>query len=189
LGSYEFTDTNGKLVQNATTGAMNEVPLAQAGTDGEGLLQQFANLYINYPTDGTEQTDGSLPNSFPAPFPDDNENRVVDAAEFTPIVNSAEGSISGGIVHGVPHGSTYGESGLPSSSNSAATDVEANGHYDGNLVLVGTEDNPIVLDGKVTVDGDVMIAGKVEGFGQILARNNAYVVGDVTYNDAPANSA
>ncbi len=182
---YDFTDTNGKIIQNDITGAMTQVSLIQAGVDGEGLLEQFSNLYTSYPTDGSQQTDGSLPDSFPAPYPDDDEDRVVDDAEFMPIVNSAEGSITGGVIHGVPHGSTYGNAGLPSTSNSAATDLASDGHYDGNLVLVGTDANPIVIDGKVTVNGDVMITGKVEGFGQVLAKNNAYVVGDVTYNDAP----
>ncbi len=185
FGAYDFTTTNGKIVQDITSGNMTEVSLLQAGVDGEGLLEQFANLYTDYPTDGSQQTDGSLPDSFPAPFPDDDGDKIVDDAEFLPIVNSAEGSITGGVVHGVPHGSTYAETGLPTSSNSAATDMANNGHYDGNLVLVGTESNPIILDGKVTVSGDVVIAGKVEGFGQVLAQNNAYVVGDVTYNDAP----
>ncbi len=185
MKAYDFTNTNGKIVQDTTSGDMTKVDMAQAGLDAQGLLDQFSNLYQNYPADVALQTDGPLPSSFPAPFPDDDGDRVVDASEFTPVVNSAEGSISGGVVHGVPHGSTYADTSLPSSSNSAATDMTANGHYDGNLVLVGTESNPIVLDGKVTVAGDVMISGKVEGFGQILAQNNAYVMGDVTYNDAP----
>jgi len=184
MKAYEFTDTNGKIIQDIVSGDMGQVDMAQAGLDGDGLLDQFANLYQNYPVDVADQTDGPLPNSFPAPFPDDDSDRVVDASEFTPVVNSAEGAITGGVVHGVPHGSTYADTSLPTTSNAAATDM-ANGHYDGNLVLVGTEANPIVLAGKVTVAGDVMISGKVEGFGQILAQNNAYVMGDVTYNDAP----
>lgn len=58
---------------------------------------------------------------------------------------------------------------------------------DGNLILVGTYDNPIQLDGDVFVRGDVVIKGYVQGKGGIYAGRNVYVAGDVIYKDIPAN--
>lgn len=57
--------------------------------------------------------------------------------------------------------------------------------WDGNLVLVGTAANPIVLHGDVFVTGDVVIKGVVTGKGAIYAGRNAYVAGDITYKNKP----
>jgi len=57
------------------------------------------------------------------------------------------------------------------------------GFYDGNLILVGTADDPINISGSVAIDGDVVLAGPIKGDGQLLVRGNTYVVGDVTYAD------
>jgi len=56
---------------------------------------------------------------------------------------------------------------------------------DGNLTLVGTQANPILLDGDVFVAGDVVIRGYVKGQGAIYAGRNAYIAGDVIYSDPP----
>jgi hypothetical protein len=50
-------------------------------------------------------------------------------------------------------------------------------------VLVGTPGNPIQINGKVAVDGDVVLFGPVKGEGAIYASGNVYVVGDLTYAD------
>ncbi len=178
---------------------MNEVPFYNADTDENGDLEQFSNLYRDYPSDKDLQTDGDLPTSFPAPYPDENNNRIVDESEFDVIVNSANGSlsfehagaedptgsISAGVAYGVPKGGVYAGSELPTTSNEALGSLAANGSYEGNLILVGSEDDPIQIDSTVAVDGDLVIAGPVKGYGQLLVRGNVYVVGDVTYADAP----
>lgn len=197
LKGYNFNRNNGKLLQDAF-GRLSQVSLVNAGTDADGLLEQFANLYLQYPTDENLMTDGNLPNNFPAPFPDDNDNRIVDDDEFERVVNSADGSvqflldpdavggsITAGVAYGVPAGSTYSGTGLPGASNSALDHLSTNGAYEGNLILVGTDHDPIVIDSKVAVDGDLVIKGKVKGWGQLLVRGNVYVIGDVTYADAP----
>lgn len=71
---------------------------------------------------------------------------------------------------------TSGESGLTNATGSV---------INGNLVLVGTEDNPIKLNGDVFVEGDVVIKGVVEGKGAIYSGRNTYIAGDVIYKDAP----
>lgn len=57
---------------------------------------------------------------------------------------------------------------------------------DGCLVLIGTEDNPVVLDGPVVVRGDVLIKGVVTGQGVIYSGRNVHILGDVTYADPPS---
>lgn len=61
------------------------------------------------------------------------------------------------------------------------------GYYNGNIVLVGTEDNPIKLNGDLVVEGDVVIKGFVEGRGTIYAGRNVYIAGDIVYKNAPKN--
>ena len=195
--AYHFSSTNGKLTQN-NAGAMTVTNLANAPTDANGKPAQFANLYMNYPTAEQDMTDGTLPVNFPAPFPDDDGDKVVDQDEFDKVINSANGSITfeldpsqiggsvtAGIAYGVPSGSTYSGSTLPAASNNALDTLQADGTYDGNLILVGTDSDPIVIDRKVAVNGDVVIKGKVKGWGQLYAKGNVYVIGDVTYADAP----
>ncbi|HOZ48623.1 MAG TPA: hypothetical protein PLO37_19985 [Candidatus Hydrogenedentes bacterium] len=184
LRGYDFDRSNGKILQDTGSGAMTSVSLVDAELDDQGRPEQFANLYKNYPSDSALQTDGALPNAFPAPFPDDDEDRYVDDEEFDTIADALVGTIEGGIAFGVPEGDLYEGSGLPTESNGAAAALANDARFNGNLILIGTEDNPIVLDGDVAVDGDLVIAGKVKGWGQLFVRGNSYLVGDVTYADA-----
>ena len=55
----------------------------------------------------------------------------------------------------------------------------------GNLYLVGTAANPIVLDGPVVVQGDVIISGYVTGQGTIYSGGNVYVPNSIKYLDPP----
>ncbi len=56
----------------------------------------------------------------------------------------------------------------------------------GNLVLIGTTAQPIVLDGPVVVRGDVILKGVITGKGSIHAGGNIYIAGDLTYAKPPA---
>ncbi|MBM3289646.1 MAG: hypothetical protein FJY92_05795, partial [Candidatus Hydrogenedentes bacterium] len=91
--AYNFSSTNGKLTQNGA-GAMTVGNLVNAPTDSNGKPQQFANLYMSYPTHEADMTDGTLPVNFPAPFPDDDGDKMVDQDEFDKVINSANGSIT-----------------------------------------------------------------------------------------------
>lgn len=195
--SYRFSSDNGKIEQNAGTGAMSTANLANAGTDADGKPNQFGNLYLEYPSDRDYMTDGELPTYFPAPFPDDNGDRYVNPEEFEKYVNSADGAIqfelppeqvggqiTAGVAYGVPEGSQYTGTALPTASNDALQQLSTDGSYDGNLILVGTQYDPIVINDKVAIDGDLIIKGPIKGRGQLLVSGNVYVVGDVTYADA-----
>lgn len=185
LKSYQFSTEHGKLAQDDSGKMVGPVSLRSATMDAQGRPEQFASLYTNYPREPHLMTDGPLPESFPAPFPDYNENRLVDDAEFEEVAQVLNGSLTGGVVYGVPKGGTYAQSALPVASNDALASLSANGRYDGNVILVGTSANPIVLDGEIAINGDLMIAGKVKGWGQLFVRGNTYITGDVTYADAP----
>ena len=197
FNGYSFSSDDGKLIQDGS-GSMSTTNLVNAVPNADGELEQFANLYLEYPEDPELQTDGPLPGSFPAPYPDEDADRYVDDTEFEVIVNTANGSIdfalgeedpsgaiTNGVAYGVPHGSVYTEDTLPVSSNTALSALSTDGYYDGNLILVGTDDDPIKIQNTVAVDGDVIIKGAIEGEGQLLVRGNTYVIGDVTYKDAP----
>jgi hypothetical protein len=84
---------------------------------------------------------------------------------------SAKGSLAGGTsIRGVAVGDTF----------SGASPVQkVDGHFDGNLVLVGTPANPININGDVYVSGDVVINGVVEGQGAIYAGRNVYIAGNL----------
>ncbi len=196
--AYHFSNENGKITQDAS-GNMTNVGLLNAALNERGELNQFANLYMNYPEDPLLQTDGLVPGTFPAPFPDENGDRYVNDDEFERIVQTANGRIAfeygpeappggaimAGVAYGVPKGSVYTGTGLPTASNAALDSLSSTGSYEGNLFLVGTDDDPIIIDRTVAVDGDVVIKGPIKGYGQLLARGNVYIVGDVTYKDAP----
>jgi len=53
------------------------------------------------------------------------------------------------------------------------------------LVLIGTDANPIRIEGPVVIPGDVIIAGKVTGHGTIYAGRNIHIIGSVTYVKPP----
>ncbi|MFQ5654120.1 MAG: hypothetical protein ACE5GW_05245 [Planctomycetota bacterium] len=137
------------------------------------------NMWLDYPVDPALQPDGDLPDSFPPPFPDENGNNLVDDAEYGAVAADSTGAISGGMIYQVPLGGMLGGVGLPAVGNTASVA----GQGAGNMVLVGTDADPIVLDGQVTVPGDLIIKGVVKGSGSLYVRGNVYVVGDLTYAD------
>ena len=55
----------------------------------------------------------------------------------------------------------------------------------GALVLVGTQANPIKLNGPVVVSNDVVIKGFVTGQGTIYSQRNIHIVGDIQYVNPP----
>jgi len=58
----------------------------------------------------------------------------------------------------------------------------------GNLYLVGTAADPIVLNGPVVIEGDVIISGYVTGQGAIYSGGNVYVPESVMYLDGPSTT-
>jgi len=89
-------------------------------------------------------------------------------------------SITGGVMAtGMSKLAPYTTTSLPS----AGMPANLTNGFNGNVILTGTQANPIKLDGTVVIKGDVMINGYVEGTGQVYATGNIYVPGDVIYNN------
>lgn len=57
---------------------------------------------------------------------------------------------------------------------------------DRSIVLIGTEENPVVITGPVVVEGDVIIRGVVSGQGAIYSGRNIHIIGDITYDEPPS---
>jgi hypothetical protein len=79
----------------------------------------------------------------------------------------------------VPLGGDFGD------SDDRVNLSELEGSYEGNLVLVGTEANPIRIDGNLFVSGDVVLKGAVTGRGAIYSGRNVYIAGDLGYVNPP----
>ncbi len=185
LSTYPFNATTGKITQNATSGALGSIIALSpvTGVDSGGAPLTGGNLYKSYPTDPKLMKDSILPGAFPAPYPDDNADKIVQSSEFHGISDLLYGTVSGGIAYGVPTGSTYSGTTFPTSSNAAATTLASTGQYTGNLILTGTTANPILLNGQIAVEGDLLLRGVVKGTGQVFVMGNTFIAGDVTYAD------
>jgi hypothetical protein len=57
---------------------------------------------------------------------------------------------------------------------------------DGSIILIGTAANPIVINGPVVVENDVIIRGVVSGQGTIYSGRNTHIIGNITYDDGPS---
>ncbi len=55
----------------------------------------------------------------------------------------------------------------------------------GALVLIGTPTSPIIVNGPVVVDSDVIIKGYVQGQGTIYSGRNIHIVGNIKYVNPP----
>ena len=54
------------------------------------------------------------------------------------------------------------------------------------IVLIGTVESPIVLNGPVVIAGDVLIKGVVSGQGTIYSGRNIHIVGNINYQAPPS---
>lgn len=130
---------------------------------------------------GAEVTGVIEENSRNASLPVDLDNDGI--ADFPPIireiaVENALGSISAATGSCVV---AFGSSFNPASCGS----MSADGTIDGNLVLHGTFDDPINLDGDIWVEGDIVISGYVTGLGGLYSGRNIYIAGDLQAKNAP----
>ena len=188
-------DNQGHLIEDGT-GHLTTSAFSPSGNPP----QPGANLYLNYPTDYGQMVDGGLPADFPPPFPDDGGidpstghhssagagNKHVDPNEFYAAAEQADGTISGGTIFVAAAGQTIATDAAWQDATSAGNTTSLAQVTTGNVVLTGTEENPLVITGTVAIDGDVVIQGVVKGKGSILAKGNLYVPGSLTYADGQA---
>lgn len=76
-----------------------------------------------------------------------------------------------------------GPSGLITVQDSKGETVRAPDY--GAIVLVGTDQHPIEINGPVIIPSDVIIKGTVKGQGTIYSGRNIHVVGDIKYQNPP----
>ncbi len=187
---------------------------ASQNDGNSGCEQAAARGYTNYPTAQQGQVapiDGVVPEVefFPTPVPDIDGNRFIDNNEWA----AAVGDIVSGQINGAANlllsptdvnGNVQaGGTATFTFNNVTATPIDglqslssltpsSTRGVQGNLILIGTDTNPIQLQGKIYVDGDVVIAGYIDpgNDGVILARRNLYIVGDLLYdcNGSSANA-
>ena len=183
---------NGKIVEDSF-GDPDVIDLSPATAP----LQPFENLYLNYSKDTASMVDGYMPEVFPPVFQDDGgldpltglpdpnaaDNRQVDVAEYLARASELSGTLSGGEIFVSPHGDTISNaSGLEDATETGNTTSLASS-TEANVILTGTIDDPILLNGDVAVRGDVVIQGYVKGKGSIIATGNVYVPTDLKYLD------
>ena len=178
-------DSEGKVVEDAW-GDPSLADLVPAPI-GEALH----NLYLDYGSDELGMVDGHLPEVFPPAFPDNGgtgpdaddalaNNRLVDPSEFLAVAETAGGSLTGGTISVVPHGGTA----IPGPDGEFAPNADSlASSTEGHVVLVGTEENPIVLDGTIAIHGDAILKGYVKGEGSLYVSGNVYVPSDLQYLD------
>jgi hypothetical protein len=147
--SGNSSSINGELFVNSTVSA-----------DGSGTTANGATI------SGTRNTNYSgekLPR-------DEAGNTTFPGLDRQAAADTAAGTLEGGVIKGVATNGSF---------SSATTLTTISNKYDGNLVLTGTDANPIVIDGDVYVSGDVVIKGVVKGRGAIYAGRNTYVAGNL----------
>ena len=156
----------------------------------------FGKMYTHYPTEDVAQPDGLLQTDFPLPVSDNDANRLIDDREWNDAISgggrvsvSSKGSVNAilttpsaaGIII-VGKNEKLGEVNASTSTYSSSQAKNTSSFKGEHLILRGTANSPLEFDGKVYVNGDVIISGRVSGNGMIVARGNVYIVGDIVYD-------
>jgi len=153
------------------------------------------NLYLDYPLEYADQPDSQLPSSFPPPFPDNGGvdpatgqpsttgagNRVVDPGEFHALASDAQGSIMSGTINVTASSYVIDTPAKYAQALFTGNTTNLGASTSGNVVLSGTENNPIHINGDIAIDGDLVINGYIKGNGAIYVSGNVYVPTDLRY--------
>ncbi|MEM7164130.1 MAG: hypothetical protein AAF581_01625 [Planctomycetota bacterium] len=182
-----FTDNKGNpltsmpraVMEGYQMDAAGNILVSPTGDKYPKALEDDVDFFRDYPVAAVDQAAGQVPDSFPPVFPDLDNDGMVGDAEFDSIAAASTGAITGGVIQQLNHGSSFTGTALPTTGNVSQVSQNVNG----NMVLVGTKSNPIELNDRVAIDGDIVIQGYVKGSGTLWARGNIYVVGDLQYLD------
>ncbi|MEM7734670.1 MAG: hypothetical protein AAF267_02670 [Deinococcota bacterium] len=179
--------------------------IKNANDGNAGCDKRNARFYEFYPTLVEGQAtpiDGEVPDvqQFPSPIVDQNGDRRIDNDEWAAVMDGkAIGSLEGAAEiwfsptddNGVPDGTNtvtlpFEVRGRDVTIPGMQTDIETQPGRGiaGNLFLIGTDDDPIEIEGTVYVDGDLVIQGPIDpgNRGVFIVRKNIYIVGDVIYD-------
>ncbi len=187
-------DADGNVVEDSSGD-----PVSRQMSPTDGSLDQYGNLYEDY--NSTTMIDGDLPSSFPPPFPDDGGldpttdaattagagDRAVDSNEFYAVTKDFTGTLSGGRIYVVPPTDqilTDADRGVAVSGSNATS---LSSVTEGQVFLTGTTSNPILLNGDVAVEGNLVIRGWVKGKGTIWVKDNIWAPTDIEYLDGTSS--
>lgn len=184
LDSYSLLNGNAYAAINTTLGAAGSITVSGGGTTrhqtlnaywttGETRARPTSPTSLNgtlweFGYDGTSMLN-AYQQSLDMPF-------LGDLSVYKQIATASGGSIKQGgktLVDGYYNGVG------PSYAATGVISADA-----GCLVLDGTS-SPIIIDGPVVVERDVVIKGTVKGQGVIYAGRNIHIVGNITYNSPP----
>jgi hypothetical protein len=186
-------DGNGRIVESRD----------EFASDGSALLVRrnllaadlhdplpLENLYLEQLA-AREQVDGPLPRDFPTVFPDDVVNDgCVDDSEFERLARDLDGRVTAAVVHVVRAGERVTTRARLADALSRSTDDVLSRCVDGTLVLVGTREAPVEIEGELAIDGDLVISGYVRGSGALRVRGAIHVPADLVLLDGvDANGA
>ena len=169
-GAYDAPSASGTIRKPSYTYEGGEIVAANGGTRAALSNKPIVNEYSD-----------SLPMPFVSVLNDYVEYaRDYDGGAGGRLTHPAYSyTDSAGAVHNVAGGTVSSHySGAGPSGDAALADK-------GALVLIGTQANPIVIDGPVVVDSDVIIKGYVKGQGTIYSGRNVHIIGDVKYVNPP----
>ncbi|MBE7465799.1 MAG: hypothetical protein HS116_20180 [Planctomycetes bacterium] len=123
--------------------------------------------------------------------------KQLKAPGLDPTVDTNYNYIVGGPGKDAVYGNDADENGKISTWSTSGSTMTVN-HQDlttklnpekqernGNLALIGTPQQPIVISGPVVITGDLVIKGTVKGQGTFYVGRNTHAAGDVVYSDPP----
>jgi hypothetical protein len=154
--------------------------------------KRHALFYKNYPLRAA--ADGDVPKTFPLLIEDTNNNRQIEHSEWRTVVANEDtpGTLKGGnksiLTTKAIHDRDVEVTSTTLKSVTTLTSSESVDGVPGNVILEGTATNPLVLEGTLYINGDVILRGSVTGDGKIIARGNVYITGDVTTYACDDNS-
>jgi hypothetical protein len=183
-------DGLGRLVEAEERAAGEAYALRERNLLAADLEQpeRFENLYLGY-ADPRRQFDGPLPARFPDVFPDADRDGLVDDGEFELDRARYDGRVSASLVRVVEAGERVADERALLDLFVRSNREEVAGCVAGSLVLVGTPERPIEIEGDLLVDGDLVISGFVRGVGRIVARGNVHVPSDIVLLDGSTTAA
>ena len=169
-GAYDAPSANGAIKKPSYAYESGEIVAVNGGTRAALSNKPIVNEYSD---------------SLPMPFVSELDSYVEYAREYDggsggrltrPAYSYTD---SAGTVHNIAGGT------VSSHYNGAGPSGDASLADKGALVLIGTQANPIVVDGPVVVDSDVIIKGYVKGQGTIYSGRNVHIIGDIKYVSPP----
>ena len=113
---------------------------------------------------------------------------ISELSDYVAYAQEMGGKISGGVAYKLDANgnvTSYSLGTINAHYSGAGPSGKSNLSDNGALVLEGTQTNPIILDGPVVVDSDVIIKGYVKGQGTIYSGRNIHIAGDIKYVNPP----